>query len=108
MEQRVLMAATPPGTYDFGVVAGKPNVKATVIDADGTKSVFALAGIGTGHVTVSNSGAIDVVLDPPTANSNLTISAAGGNGRMRLSTVTANGSLGKLIAPGVDIGTSLS
>src|SRR4051812_36043000 len=55
-EPRVLLAATPPGVYDFGTVDGKRNVRAIVEDADGTVAVCSLTGRGTAHLSISDTG----------------------------------------------------
>jgi hypothetical protein len=89
---------TPLG--DFGVVSGKRQ-KLTFTDADGTKITFTLSS-GTGHATLRD-GRIDLALEGTSAASVLAITGKGGDRRVLLGRVTADGALKTLTAPAADV-----
>lgn len=99
----VAVGGTFTVAWRFGAIAGQAgSTPLTLRDADGTVATFSLAGPGAGEVTKSGAG-WDLQLTGTDASTALTISAAGGNGRLTLNGIQAAGSLGAFTATTTDL-----
>src|SRR5262245_14482705 len=102
-----------PDTFDFrwmfGSVPDHGRETLLVRDADGTKVLFALAGPGTGEITIDENGDWDLVVTGTRSWSVLTIlTLGGGDNRVEIDDIHVTGALGAILAPKVDVTGTLA
>jgi uncharacterized delta-60 repeat protein len=90
----------------FGAVTGKAR-PLKFADADGTSATFTLKGGGTARAYFDGTY-VDLVVSGSTPQSVLTLKAKGGDGRLRLRDVQADGPMKGFRAPAADLSGTLS
>jgi hypothetical protein len=100
--------STPSGTAigTFGTVNGRPQ-KLTFTDADGTLITFTIKK-GTGIAFLGADGKINLVFNDVGDRTTVNIKTRGGDGRVALGDVTANGGIKSLSAKTADLSGTMS
>lgn len=90
--------------WRFGNVPGRsrPN-SLTVVEADGLRATFVLAGPGFGEVGRTGEGLWNVTFTDTEATSQAIVAVRGGDGPFELDSITAPDPLGGVIAKNVDL-----
>lgn len=98
IESRVLLAAVAGEEVVFDAASGP----AVVVEADGTTVTLSLAGPGTGRAGVTEAGVV-VRLEGTTDKSTLVAAPDPATGRAALARLDVQRSLGRLVAPRLDL-----